>query len=68
MPSLVSCCFGQPPGVQHTITCKVPAGKAVQYAIDEIWCEGTLRVELKRDSGYTYSIFEFDVDSVKVVE
>jgi len=68
VPSLVGCCFGQPPGVQHTITCKASAGKAVQYTVDEIWVEGTLKVNVQHDDGYTYSIFEMTVDSVKLAE
>jgi hypothetical protein len=66
VPSLVSCCFGQPPGVQHTITCRTPKGKAISYTIDEIYVEGTLHVSPKKDEGYTYSIFEMDVASVKL--
>lgn len=66
VPSLVSCCFGQPPGVQHTITCRTPKGKAIPYTIDEIYVEGTLHVNPKKDEGYTYSIFEMDVMSVKL--
>jgi len=68
VPSLVSCCFGQPPGVQHTITCRTAKGEAVQYSVDECSVEGTLSINVKRDQGYTYSIFEFDVTSVKPLD
>lgn len=68
VPSLVSCCFGQPPGVQHVFTCRMPKGRAVQYSVDEISVEGTLKINVKREDNYTSSIFELDVTSVKTVE
>jgi hypothetical protein len=68
VPSLVGCCFGQPPGVQHTITCKTLKGQAVAYTVDEIYVEGTVKINVQRDQGYTFSIFDLDVTSVKAVE
>ena len=68
VPSLVGCCFGQPPGVQHTITCKTMKGQAVAYTVDEIYVEGTVKINVQRDQGYTFSIFDLDVTSVKAVE
>lgn len=68
VPSLVSCCFGQPPGVQHVFTCHLPKGRAVDYCVDEIEVEGTLRINMQRADGYTSSIFDVDVGSVKTVE
>ncbi|HVX86095.1 MAG TPA: DUF3299 domain-containing protein [Phycisphaerae bacterium] len=68
VPSLVSCCFGQPPGVQHVFTCHLPKGRAVDYCVDEIEVEGTLRIHMERADGYTSSIFDVDVESVKTVE
>jgi hypothetical protein len=65
VPSLFACCFGQPPQIQHQIVVSTPKGKAVGYYPDEIVCEGTLRVEEKKDDGYIVSVFEMDVQSVK---
>ncbi len=65
VPSLFSCCFGQPPQIQHTIVVNCPKGKAVGYCPDEILVEGTLRVAEKKDDGYIISIFEMAVTSVK---
>lgn len=65
VPSLFACCFGQPPQIQHQIVVHTPKGKAVGYYPDEIVCEGTLRVDEKRDDGYIVSVFELDVQSVK---
>lgn len=68
MPSLVSCCFGQPPGPEHTIECRTPPDKAIGNTLDEIVVEGTLHVRVKRQDDYTYSIWEMDVRSVKPKE
>lgn len=65
VPSLFSCCFGQPPQIQHTIVVNCPKGKAVTYCPDEIVVEGALKVQEKKDDGYIVSIFEIDVTSVK---
>ena len=65
VPSLFSCCFGQPPQIQHTIVVNCPKGKAVSYCPDEIIVEGNLKVEEKKDDGYIVSLFEIDVSSVK---
>jgi len=62
---LFSCCFGQPPGVQHTIQVRTPKGKAVSYFNDQIVVEGTLHVEEKKEDGYVISLFELEATSVK---
>ena len=66
VPSLFSCCYGQPPQIQHTIVVNCPKGKAVSYCPDEITVEGHLTVQEKRDDGYVVSLFELGADSVKV--
>jgi hypothetical protein len=65
VPSLFACCFGQPPQIQHQVVVHTPKGKAVSYYPDEIVCEGTLKVEEKKDDGYIVSVFELEVTSVK---
>jgi hypothetical protein len=65
VPSLFSCCYGQPPQIQHTIVVHVPKGKAVSYYPDEITVEGTLTVDEKKEDGFIVSIFEVDTTSVK---
>lgn len=64
VPSLFSCCFGQPPQVQHTIVCNCPKGKAVAFTPDPIVVEGTLQVKEERDDGYVTSIFQIIPTSV----
>ena len=65
VPDLFSCCFGQPPQIQHMVVANCPTGKAVSYSPDEILVEGKLNVEEKKDDGYIISIFEVSVSSVK---
>ncbi len=66
VPSLAGCCFGAPPGVQHIITCTTPSDKAMDYVLDELEIEGIVHVRVKREDGYTSSIFELDVTGAKI--
>ena len=65
VPDLFSCCFGQPPQVQHMIVSTCPPGKAVSYYPDELVVEGTLKVDEKKEDGFIVSLFEMQVSSVK---
>ena len=65
VPSALACCFGGPPGLQHTVVVYAPPGKSLGYFPDEIVCEGTLKVEEKKDDGFIISLFEMNVSSVK---
>ena len=65
VPDLFSCCFGQPPQVQHSIIVTTPEGKAVSYYPEQIVVEGKLTVEEKKDDGFIVSIFEVSCTSVK---
>lgn len=66
VPSLFSCCFGQPPQVQHTIVCNCPKGMSVAYCPDPIIVQGTLQVSEQRDDGYVTSIFQLIPDNITV--
>ncbi len=65
VPTLLACCFGSPPSLQHTVVVRTPKGQAVSYFPDEIVCEGTLTVQEKKDEEFIVSVFELDVTSVK---
>lgn len=65
VPDLFSCCFGQPPGLQHTIIVRCPAGMAVSYYPDEIIVAGRLTVAEKVEDGFVVSLFEMEASSVK---
>lgn len=64
VPSLFSCCFGQPPTVQHIIVCVCPQGTAVEYSPNQVIVEGTLTVCEKKDDGYVISIFQLAATSI----
>jgi hypothetical protein len=68
MPTLGACCFGEAPGTQHVVTCRIPKARSLQYVSDEVVVEGVLTVKVKREDDYSYSIFELDVTSVRVAE
>ena len=68
VPSLLGCCFGQPPGVQHVVTVHMAPGQTAEYGLDELEVEGVLRVNVQRQQGYTNSIFELAAESVTVKE
>lgn len=60
------CCFGQPPGVEHTINVVLPEGKAVTFTYGEVQVTGTLRVEEERRDGFVINLFTIeDVTSVR---
>ena len=68
IPSLMGCCFGQPPGVEHIITARTPADRMPSdYTVDEIWVEGIIaHTGAAAGELYIFSIFrELDVTSVK---
>ncbi len=66
VPSLTGCCYGQPPTVQHMIVVHLPTGTA--YTRDAIRVTGTLKVQEKRDEGYTVSLFEIDGATLEKVD
>lgn len=68
VPTLLACCFGSPPSLHHTIVVHTPKGQTVAYYPDEIVCEGTLRVEEKKDDEFIVSLFEMNVTSVRPAE
>ncbi len=65
VPSLLQCCFGQPPQIQHVIIVNCPADKAVSYFPDELIVEGKLTVDEKKEDDVITSIFQIETSSVK---
>jgi hypothetical protein len=65
VPSLFSCCFGQPPQIQHTLVVQTAKGIALAYFPDELVVEGTLHVKEQKDGGFIVSIFQMDATSVR---
>ena len=60
------CCFGEPPGVEHTINVIVPEGRTVTFTYGEVQVTGTLRVEEQRRDGFVVNLFTIeDVTSIR---
>jgi hypothetical protein len=68
VPSLTNCCYGQPPQMQHTITCTTAKGLKVPYSPDVVNVVGTLKVEEKKDEGFIISIFQLTVTQVTATD
>lgn len=68
VPSQFSCCFGQPPEVQHIISVQCPKGTKAPYMTDEIWVEGKLQVKETRDEGFLVSLFTLTCTSLKLAK
>jgi hypothetical protein len=60
VPTLGTCCFGQPPAVQHTVIVQCAPGTPVQYTSLSILVEGTLHVAENKEDGYVISLFTLD--------
>lgn len=58
VPSRYACCYGQPPGVQHTIMVTMPRGQSAEYRDGLVWVAGKLTVHAVRDDGFVTSLFQ----------
>lgn len=65
VPSLFSCCYGQPPGVQHVIAVTCPRGLRVPFSSEQVLVEGVLTVREIREDNYVVSLFQMSCTSVK---
>jgi hypothetical protein len=68
VPSIINCCFGQRPGVQHVITVRMAKGTSTPITRDPISVTAILKVEEKREDDFTSSIFELEDASVGEVD
>lgn len=64
VPSLFSCCYGQPPAIQHVVLVDCPANKPTDYIGDEITVEGALTVSETKEDGCVTSLFQMKAASV----
>ena len=65
VPGLFTCCYGQPPEVQHTISVECQPGRSVGYISKPVVVEGKLSVgEIKEDS-YVVNLFRVVCESVQ---
>jgi hypothetical protein len=62
VPSLFSCCYGQPPGVQHVIDVHCPE---VPFTPRLVTVEGKLKVGEVKDDGFVVSVFSVIATDVR---
>lgn len=68
VPDLFACCYGQPPGIEHTIVVRVANGGSVPYNADELYVTGKLTVSEKMEDGFVISLFELEAAGVTPTE
>jgi hypothetical protein len=62
VPSLFSCCYGQPPGVQHVIDVQC---REVPFTPKLVTVEGQLKVGEVKDDGFVVSLFSVIATDVR---
>jgi hypothetical protein len=65
VPNLLDLELGRDPLIQNTVVVDCPKDKPLTYIPGEIFVEGTLSVEEKKDDGFIVSIFEVACTSVR---
>jgi hypothetical protein len=65
VPGLWTCCYGQPPEVQHTISVECPPGQSVNYISKPVVVEGKLSVGETKEDGYVVNLFRMSCDSLQ---
>jgi hypothetical protein len=63
VPSLSSCCYGQPPGVQHVIDVQCHDGAAFTPKL--VTVQGKLKVGEVKDDGFVVSVFSVVATDVR---
>lgn len=64
VPSVASCCFNQPPGVEHIVRVTCDRGTAIEYSPDVVVVEGTLTVGEQREDGVVVSLYQVQATKV----
>jgi len=65
VPGLWTCCYGQPPEVQHTIMVECAPGQSVTYVSKPVVVQGKLSVAETKEDGYVVNLFRVSCDSVQ---
>jgi hypothetical protein len=65
VPTLGSCCYGQPPALQHIIVVNCPKGREVELQGGLMVLEGTLQVKETKVQGYVVSLFQVTCDKLR---
>jgi hypothetical protein len=64
VPSLTSCCYGQPPTLQHVVIVNSSPYSKISFSSDPIEVVGRLTVRETRQDGYIISLFELKADKI----
>jgi hypothetical protein len=67
VPSLWSCCYGQPPDINGTVRVVMKGDKRINYKFDPIKILGTFKIEATYEMGFCVDIFQIEADSVDVI-
>lgn len=65
VPSLFSCCYGQPPGVQHVVDVDCAGSHAVTFTPNLVVVEGKLKVGEVKDEGFVICLFRVIASDVR---
>jgi hypothetical protein len=65
VPGLWTCCYGQPPEVQHTVSVECQPGRSLSYMSKPVVVEGKLSVGETQEDGYVVNIFRIVCDLVQ---
>jgi hypothetical protein len=68
VPSFFSCCYGQPPALQHVVVVSCPKDHPVEYSDGPINVEGTLTVKELKEEGYVTSVFQVAAKDIKAAK
>jgi hypothetical protein len=58
IPSLFTCCYGEPPAIEHIVHVVSPPQAPVEYTDTPITVEGVLTVKEIKEDGYVTSVFK----------
>jgi hypothetical protein len=64
VPSLTSCCYGQPPTLQHVVIVNCAPNSAASFSSDPIEVVGQLTVRETRQDGYVVSLFQLTANKI----
>lgn len=65
VPTLGSCCYGQPPALQHIIVVNCSKGHEVELHGEMMVLEGALQVKETKVEGYVVSLFQVSCDKLR---
>jgi hypothetical protein len=67
VPSLWSCCYGQPPDLNGIVRCVLPADLRLDYQFEPQLVTGTLRIQATIENGYCVDIYQLHVTSIRTL-